>query len=164
MTALGTLTLVHVALSLAGIVAGFAVLWGLLTGRRLDRWTGVFLATTVLTSATGFLFPFERFLPSHAFGILSLILLGVAVAARYRYQLAGGWRPAYVVTALMAFYLNFFVLVVQSFLKVPALKTLAPTQSEAPFLAAQLITLVLFVAWGALALVRFHPRQSLATA
>ncbi|QDU30805.1 hypothetical protein ETAA8_59540 [Anatilimnocola aggregata] len=155
MNALLAFTLVHVVISLVAIAAGFVVIWGLLTNRPLPRWTAFFLTTTVLTSASGFGFPFEKFLPSHAFGILSLILLAVAIYALYAQQLAGSWRVAYVGTAIFAQYLNFFVLIVQAFLKVPVLKLLAPTQSELPFAAAQLIALVGFIAIGVLALRNF---------
>jgi hypothetical protein len=144
--ALTTLTIVHVLISLVGIGSGAVVAYGLLTGKRLDRWTAVFLTTTIATSATGFLFPVDRFLPSHAIGILSLVVLGVAVFARYSKHLEGRWNPAYIVTALTAQYLNVFVLVVQSFLKVPALKALAPTQTEPPFAIVQGIVLLGFIA------------------
>lgn len=156
--ALLTLTLVHVALSLVGIATGFVEIAGLLSGTRRERWTKVFLASTIATSATGLLFPFERFLPSHAFGLISLLLLGVALAARYRHHLDGRWGAIYAVTAIVAQYLNVFVLVVQSFLKVPVLKALAPTQTEPTFVIAQLVTLVAFSILGALA-----TRQALAS-
>jgi hypothetical protein len=148
-----TFTVVHTALSLIGIVSGFVVMYGLLGGRRLDRWTALFLLTTVLTSVTGFLFPFDHLLPSHKVGIISLLVLAVAILARYALHLAGGWRRTYVLTAVMALYLNVFVLVVQSFLKVPVLHAMAPTQQEPPFLVAQLIVLALFI-WLAIAAVR----------
>jgi hypothetical protein len=148
-----TFTVVHTALSLIGIVSGFVVMYGLLGGRRLDRWTALFLLTTVLTSVTGFLFPFDHLLPSHKVGIISLVVLAVAIPARYFFHLAGGWRRTYVLTAVLALYLNVFVLVVQLFLKVPALHALAPTQQEPPFLIAQLIVLALFI-WLAIAAVR----------
>ncbi len=154
---LATLSFVHVLISLVAIGAGFVEVYGLLTHKRFDRWTTTFLATTIATSATGFLFPVDRLLPSHVFGILSLIILGVAVVARHQYHLAGGWNTAYIVSAVMAFYLNFFVLIVQSFLKVPALKALAPSQTELPFAAAQLAALILFVGFGVVAVVRSRP-------
>jgi hypothetical protein len=111
----------------------------------------------VLTSATGFLFPFHGFKPSYVVGVLSLIVLALAIYARNSKRLAGGWRATYVVTAVIALYFNFFVLVVQSFEKVPALHALAPTQTEPPFKIAQLTVLVLFVVLGILATVKFHP-------
>src|SRR5271165_2864638 len=149
-------TLVHVLLSLAGIGSGFIVVYGLLTGKRLDRWTAIFLATTVLTSLTGFLFPVEHLLPSHIVGIISLVVLAVAILARYALHLTNPWRWIYVVCAVLALYLNSFVAVVQSFLKVPALKALAPTQKEPPFLVAQLALMVLFIGIGIFAVKRFH--------
>jgi hypothetical protein len=123
-------TLVHVLLSLVGIVSGFVVVFGLLTARRLDGWTALFLASTVATSLTGFGLPFHRLMPSHIIGIISLVVLGVAIIARYARHLAGAWRWIYVVCAVIALYLNFFILIVQAFMKVPALKAMAPTQSE----------------------------------
>ncbi len=134
---MATFTLVHVVLSLIGILSGFVVVFGLLSVKRLDGWTALFLVSTVATSVTGFLFPFHRFLPSHAVGILSLIVLGGAILARYALHLAGAWRRIYVVCAVIALYLNVFVLIVQLFEKIPALKAMAPTQSEPPFLVAQ---------------------------
>lgn len=153
---ISTFTLVHVALSLAGIGSGFIVVYGLLTGKQLDGWTAVFLATTVLTSATGFLFPVEHLLPSHIVGIISLLVLAVAIIARYGIHLAGAWRSIYVVSAVLALYLNSFVAVVQSFLKVPALKALAPTQKEPPFLVAQLVVMAIFVVLGIFAVKKFR--------
>lgn len=154
---LTTLTAVHVVISLVGIGAGFVVAYGLLANRRFEKWTAVFLATTIATSVSGFLFPADRFLPSHVFGVLSLALLGIAVTARYGYDLTGNWRVAYVTTAVGAFYLNFFVLIAQSFMKVAALKASAPTQSELPFVLSQLIALVSFAALGIVAGRRFRP-------
>jgi hypothetical protein len=141
-------TLFHVALSLVGIASGFVVLIGLLRSRPLNGWTLLFLTTTAATSVTGFFFPVQRFMPSHAVGILSLIALTFAYLARYRHKLAGRWRTTYVITSVIALYFNVFVLVVQSFEKVPALHELAPTQSEPPFAISQLIVLLLFVLLG----------------
>jgi hypothetical protein len=140
-----TFTFVHVVLSLIGIFAGFVVALGLMAGKRLDGWTALFLVATVLTSVTGFLFPFHKFLPSHGVGIVSMVTLAVAILARYVMHLAGGWRRGYVVTAMISLYLNVFVLVAQLFQKVPALKTMAPTQSEPPFLVAQVVVMAVFV-------------------
>ncbi|MBZ5601982.1 MAG: hypothetical protein LAO79_06725 [Acidobacteriia bacterium] len=151
------LTFIHVVISLIGIGSGLVVLAGMLNAQRLDSWTATFLSTTVLTSLTGFLLPAPHFLPSHAIGILSIVVLAVAIAARYSFHLAGGWRTAYVVTASIALYFNVFVLIVQSFLKVPSLHALAPTQSEPPFAIAQGTVLILFVALTILAVKRFHP-------
>src|SRR5882724_5758412 len=119
---LSAFTLFHVLLSLVGILSGFVVLAGFLTAKRSDGWTALFLTTTVLTSVTGFLFPFHQFLPSHGVGIVSLLALAAAIFARYVRHLLGAWRRTYVITAMVALYLNVFVLIVQLFLKVPALK------------------------------------------
>jgi hypothetical protein len=154
------LTFVHVVLSLIGILSGFVVVFGMLTDERLDGWTALFLTTTVLTSVTGFLFPFHGFLPSHALGIISLVVLPVAIYARYSRQLAGGWRRTYVITSLIAQYLNVFVLVAQLFMKVPALHALAPTQTEQPFKLTQLIVLVVFVVLTIAAAKKFRGERS----
>ena len=160
MTYLQLVTDIHVAISLVAIGAGFLVFYGFLVSNRLDRWTSFFLWTTVLTSATGFLFPVDHFMPSHAIAILSLVVLGVAIYARYSRRLAGIWCAVFVVTALVAQYLNVFVLIIQSFMKVPALKALAPTQSEPPFAIAQGVVLVLFLIFGTLATIRFKDRSN----
>jgi len=149
-------TLIHVALSLIGNVSGFVVLFGMFTAKRFDRWTALFLITTALTSLTGFGFPFHGLLPAHKLGILSLVVLAIAALARYFFHLSRHWRWVYVVTAQLALYFNVFVLVVQAFEKVPALKALAPTQSEAPFLIAQLAVLAAFAALTIAAVRRFH--------
>jgi hypothetical protein len=146
----------HVVISLIGLGSGFVVLYGLLTAKRFDTWTAVFLASTVQTSLSGFTLPADQFLPSHAVGILSMIVLTIAIFARYARHLSGAWRWIYVVTALAALYLNTFVFVVQSFLKVPALKALAPTQTEPPFALIQLAVLVLFLALGTFSVIRFR--------
>jgi hypothetical protein len=151
-----TFTLVHVVLSLVGIGSGLVVLYGMLRGERMDSGTALFLATTVATSVTGFFFPFHEFLPSHGVGIVSLIVLAVAIVGRYVRHLAGGWRSAYVINAAIALYLNVFVLIVQLFRKVPALKALAPTQSEPPFLVTQIIVMAVFVVLGIFAVKRFR--------
>jgi hypothetical protein len=153
---LATFTFLHVLISLVGIASGLAVMYGLLNGRPLDRLTAIFLVFTVLTSVTGFGFPFTQLLPSHKVGIISLVLLAFAIPARYVFHLAGPWRLTYVVTAAMSLYLNCFVLVVQLFMKVPALNALAPTQKEPPFLIAQLIVLALFIGLTILAAKRFR--------
>lgn len=154
---ISTFTTVHVVLSLVGIAAGLVWLLGLVRSQHLGRWTALFLATTVLTSVTGFMFPFEKVLPSHVFGVVSLALLAVTLPALYAFQLSGRWRWLYVVTGMIALYLNCVVAIVQAFLKIAPLRALAPTQTEAPFLAAQALLLVAFVALGFRALKRFHP-------
>jgi hypothetical protein len=148
-------TLLHVALSLAGIVLGCVVMFGLLTRRSFKTSTSVFLVTTIATNVTGFGFPFVKFLPSHGVAILSLVLLTFTVLALYRFRLAGAWRVIYVVTATLALYFNVFVLVIQSFEKIDALKALAPTQSEPPFAITQLAVLALFLLMAILAVIRF---------
>lgn len=154
---LSTFTLLHVIISLAGIGSGFIVLFGLLNSKRLDGWTAIFLTTTVLTSVTGFMFPFEGFKPSYVLATLSLIVLVIAIWARYGAHLAGAWRGTYVITAAIALYLNCFVGVVQSFMKIPALHAMAPTQTEAPFAIAQLLVLAVFVWLTWRAAKRFQP-------
>ena len=148
---------VHVVLSLIGIVAGLVVLVAMLSRKRLGALTALFLVSTVLTSITGFVLPHEHLLPSDIVGIISLVALAVAIAALYVYRLAGSWRWIYVGTSVLALYLNVFVGVVQAFEKLPFLAQLAPTQSEPPFLVAQLAVLAIFAALGILAVMRFRP-------
>jgi len=150
-------TLLHVVISLIGIASGIIVLFAMLGGRDIPALTALFLATTVLTSATGFLFPFTILLPSHIVGIISLVLLAAALAGLYVFRLDGAWRWIYVVGAVASLYLNVFVGVVQSFQKLSFLQPLAPTQSEPPFLIAQTAVLLIFVILGFLAVRRFHP-------
>jgi hypothetical protein len=151
-----TYTLLHVVISLIGIGSGLAVIYGFLMGRRFERLTALFLVTTALTSVTGFGFPFEHLLPSHKVGIISLIVLAIAIPARYVFHLNHAWRWIYVVTASTALYLNVFVLVVQLFRKVPTLMALAPTQTEAPFLVVQAIVLAIYIALTVLGVKTFH--------
>lgn len=155
-----TLTFVHVAISLLGIISGLVVVFGLLGSKRLDGWTALFLVTTVATSVTGFFFPFHGFTPGGVIGIVSLVVLAVAILARYRRRLAGGWRRTYVISAVVALYLNIFVLIVQLFEKVPTLKALAPTQSEPPFAMTQVVVMALFVVLGVATAKRFHSDQT----
>jgi len=155
-----TFTLVHVLISFVGIGSGLIVLFGLLNAKRLDGWTALFLATTAATSLTGFGFPFEQLLPSHKVGIISLVVLAIAILARYAFHLAGSWRWIYVVSALIALYLNVFVAIVQAFQKVSALKELAPTQSEPPFLVTHVIVLVLFIVLAVMAVKRFRAEST----
>ena len=154
---LETFTLVHVLISLVGIGAGFGVLFGLLHSVPSGGWTMLFQASTVLTSVTGFMFPFASFLPSHAVGAISVVLLAIALYALYGRHLAGAWRPVYVITALLALYLNVFVLVVQLFLRIPGMHTLEPNGSEPPFAITQGIVLLFFVVLIATAVRRFRP-------
>jgi hypothetical protein len=152
---LNLFTLFHVVVSLAGIFSGCIVLAGFINDRALGCSNVFFLATTVTTSVTGFLFPVHHFMPSHGVGIVSLVVLSVALAALYRHHLAGAWRKTYVITAVLALYLNVFVLVAQLFQKVPALHVLAPQGSEPPFLMTQLAVLLFFLALGVCAVIRF---------
>jgi hypothetical protein len=138
-------TLFHVGIRFIGIGSGFVVIYGLLTARRFDGWTAGFLATTVLTSVTGLLFPATHFTPGHAVGVLSLLVLGPALWARYRERMAGRWRSVYIICGIVAQYFNFVVLVIQLFTKVPILHELAPTQTELPFVRTQLVVLTAFI-------------------
>jgi len=151
-----TLTKIHVLISLIGILTGVVVLIGLISGRRLNGWTAWFLTSTVGTSVTGFFFPFHGVTPGIILGIISLLLLAVAIFARYFRRFVGPWRGIYVVTAMIALYLNVFVLIAQLFQKVPALKALAPTQTDPPFLVAQLSTLLIFILLTIAAALRFR--------
>jgi hypothetical protein len=157
-----TFVLVHVVISLIGIVAGIIVMFGMLGSKRQDGLTAIFLLFTILTSSTGFVIPpllSEKLLPSHMIGILSLVLLAIACIALYVMKLAGPWRWIYVVTALVSLYLNVFVLVIQSFLKVPFLHALAPSvpPAEPPFAVVQGIVLLFFVVMIIGAWRRFRP-------
>jgi hypothetical protein len=152
----------HVAISLIAIVSGLIVLYGLLNSNAMPRMTALFLATTILTSATGYFFHRDHLLPSHIVGAISLVLLAFAVVALYAYRLRGAWRAVYLATAIASLWLNVFVLVAQGFAKVPALNALAPHGNEPPFAIAQGIVLIVFVVLGFLALRRFHPAPRIA--
>jgi len=156
---LSTFTMVHVIISLIAIASGIIVMFGLLGSRRMPGLTAIFLLFTILTSATGFLFPFEKLLPSHMIGILSLVLLAIACIALYGTKLSGAWRSVYVVTAMISLYLNVFVLIIQAFVKVGPLHALAPSvpPSEPPFAILQGIVLVFFVIMIIGAVRRFRP-------
>jgi len=156
---LSTFTMLHVIISLIGVVSGLVVLSGLLGSKVMPGWTALFLVTTILTNATGFLFPFDKLLPSHIIAIISLVLLAIACIALYGMKLAGAWRWIYTLTALIALYLNVFVLVIQSFLKIGPLHALAPSvpPSEPPFAVVQGIILVFFVIAIIGAVRRFRP-------
>ena len=154
---MSTFTFLHVLISLVGIGTGLVVAYGLLASQRLETWTACFLVTTVATSVTGFLFPFHGFTPAIGVGILSMIVLIAAILALYVFRLAGAWRWVYVGGAVIALYFNVFVLIVQAFQKIAPLKALAPTQTEPPFLIAQVAALLFFIAVGIGAVRRFHP-------
>lgn len=145
-------TILHVAISLVGIVAGFVWMAGWLQQKETKLTTNIFLAMTILTSVSGFGFPATKITPAHVLGVISLVLLGTTLFAKYSKSLAGRWLPTYLLTATAAQYLNVFVLIVQSFQKVAPLHSLAPTQTELPFVAAQIIALVGFIVYGGLVL------------
>lgn len=141
-------TLLHVLISLVGIATGLFVAYGLLIGQVYRSWTAWFLVTTVLTSVTGFFFHSKSFGPPHIVGVISLLVLAIAIYALYSAHLAGGWRRIYVITGLLALYLNVFVLVTQIFQKIAPFRALAPNGNEPPFLIAQVVVLIAFVAIG----------------
>jgi hypothetical protein len=146
-------TQIHVAISLIGILAGLVAGLGLLANKRLPAVTALFLLTTVLTSVTGFFFPWKGFTPGIIIGIISLVVLLIAILALYGSHLAGSCRRIYVITAMLPLYLNFFVLIVQSFEKVPALHAMPP----AAFKITQLITFIVFATWTFAADKKFRP-------
>ena len=150
-------TLFHVVLSLAGILTGCVVVFGMFASKCPTGWTAIFLAATVLTSLTGFLFPFDHLLPSHLVGIVSMIVLCAAVLALYVFRLAGSWRWIYLAGAVSAFYLNVFVLVAQAFAKLSFLHQMAPTQTEPPFAIAQGVVFAIFVTLFINVFHSFHP-------
>ena len=150
-------TIVHTLISLVAIFTGFVVLFGLLSDKRFDGWTKLFLITAVATTVTGFFFPFHGFTPAIGLGLISLPILALTIYARYPKNLAGAWRWIYVIGAVISLYFNVFVGVVQSFEKIPALTAMAPTQSESPFKLTQLVALALFVLLTLVAVIRFRP-------
>jgi hypothetical protein len=152
----------HVVLSLIGIATGLVVLYGLVTGKLLGGWTALFLVTTILTGVTGFPLPPFGLDPARIVGIILLVLLAVAIIALYAFRLAGAWRWVYAIAAVAALYLNCFVGVVQAFQKLAFLRALAPTQSEPPFVIAQVAVLAALVVLGVLAVLRFHPQPAAA--
>jgi hypothetical protein len=147
----------HVIISLIAIVVGFIAAFGMLQSRPMPGWTAVFLVTTVLTSVTGFLFPFSGMTPGIIVGIISMVFLAVALFALYGQHLNAAWRWIYVVSAMVALWFNVFVLIVQSFQKISFLKALAPTQSEPPFQITQGAGLLLVVVLTIMAVRKFHP-------
>src|SRR5205823_8342944 len=150
-------TIIHTLISLVAIFTGFVVLFGMLAGNRLDGWTKWFLITAVATTVTGFFFPSHGFTPAIGLGLISLPILAFTIYARYSRQLTGHWRWIYLVGAVLALYFNVFVAIVQAFQKVPALKAIAPTQTEPPFAITQLAALLLFFVFVILAAIRFRP-------
>jgi hypothetical protein len=150
-------TIIHVLISLIAIFTGLIVLFGMIGGKRLNGWTKWFLITAVLTTVTGFFFPFHGFTPAIGLGIISLPFLALTIFARCSKQLASAWRWIYAIGAVICLYFNLFVLVVQLFEKIPALHALAPTQSEFPFKLTQLTVLIVSVFLAIVAAIRFHP-------
>jgi hypothetical protein len=157
-----TFTIVHVGIALVAIASGLVVLFGMLGAHRLPAWTALFLVTTILTSVTGFMFPIHGFTPALGTGAVSMLVLAVALITLYAKHLVGSWRWIYVVAAVSALYFNVLVLIVQSFQKVPTLNSLAPTQSEPPFLVAQGVALMAFLFLGIAAVFRFRPAPAIA--
>jgi len=153
----GAFTLLHVVISLLAIGSGLIILGGMFSSRVLPAMTALFFLTTALTSVTGFLFSIHGFTPALGVGILACLILAFALFALYKKHLTGAWRWIYVITAIASLYLNVFVLVVQSFVKVSSLNALAPTQSEAPFAITQAVTLLMFILLALVATIRFHP-------
>jgi hypothetical protein len=153
----GAFTLLHVVITLVAIGSGLIVVGGMFASHKLPGTTALFLFTTALTSVTGFLFPIRGFTPALGVGILACVILAVALFALYKEHLVGAWRWIYVITALVSLYLNVFVLVAQSFMKVSALNALAPTQSEPPFAITQAVVLVIFILIALIAVVKFRP-------
>src|SRR5436190_10275289 len=153
-------TIIHTLVSLISIFTCLIVVFGMIGGNRLDGWTKWFLITAVLTTATGFFFPFHGFTPAIGLGIISLPFLALTVFARCSKQLAGAWRWIYVIGAVICLYFNLFVLVVQSFEKIPALHAMAPTQTEPQFKLAKIIVIVVYALLGIVAVVRFRPESA----
>jgi len=158
----GAFTILHVIITLVAIGSGLIVIGGMFASNRLPVTTALFLFTTALTSVTGFLFPIHGFTPALGVGILACLILVVALFALYKENLVGAWRWIYVITAVASLYLNVFVLVVQSFVKVSALTALAPTQAEPPFTITQATVLAVFVLITLIAAIKFRPPQGAA--
>jgi hypothetical protein len=150
-------TLLHVIISLIAIGSGLIAVGGMFASQRLPSTTALFLLTTILTSVTGFLFPIHGFTPALGVGIVSCAILIITLFGYYRKNLTGSWRWIYVITAIAVLYLNVFVVVVQSFIKVAALNALAPTQSEPPFVITQVAVMAIFILIGIIAAVKFRP-------
>ena len=153
-------TIVHTLISLVAIFTGIVVLFGMLGGHRLDRWTKWFLTTAVLTTVTGFFFPFHGFTPAIGLGIISLPFLAITIFARCSKHLVGAWRWIYAIGAMICLYFNLFVLVVQLFEKVSALHAMAPTQTESPFKLTQLTVLIVSIVLAIVAAIRFRPEPA----
>ena len=157
---IGAFTLLHVVITLVAIGSGLIVVGGMFASNRLPLTTALFLLTTALTSLTGFLFPIHGLTPALSVGILACVILAVALFALYKEHLVGAWRWIFAITAVASLYLNVFVLVVQSFVKVAALNALAPTQTEPPFALTQAVVLAIFILIAIIAAVKFRPGTS----
>lgn len=158
---IGAFTLVHVVITLVAIGSGLIAVGGMFASRTLPGTTALFLFTTALTSVTGFMFPIRGFTPALGVGVVACVILAIALFALYRKHLVGAWRWIYVITAVVSLYLNVFVLVAQSFMKVSALNALAPTQSEPPFAITQAVVLAIFIVIALIASVNFRPATDL---
>jgi hypothetical protein len=154
---LSTFTWFHTLLSLVALASGIIVMIELLGSRISWPWTLLYLVTAVATSVTGFGFPFTTFLPSHWVGVISLVVLAVAIVALWPFRLAGAWRWIYAVGVMLGLYFLVFVTIAQAFKKIPALEALAPTQSEPPFAIAEAVGLVIFAVLTVAAAIKFHP-------
>jgi hypothetical protein len=158
--AAGAFTILHVIITLIAIGSGLIVVGGMFASNRLLVTTAIFLFTTALTSLTGFLFPIHGFTPALGVGIVACVILAVALFALYKEKLIGAWRWIYVITAVVSLYLNVFVLIVQSFMKISALNALAPTQAEPPFAVTQAAVLAIFILITLIAVTNFRPPQA----
>src|SRR6476620_5231016 len=156
----GAFTILHVIITLVAIGSGLIVVGGMFASDRLPVTTALFLFTTALTSVTGFLFPIHGFTPALGVGILACVVLALALFALYKEHLVGGWRWIYVITVVASLYLNVFILVVQTFVKVSALNALAPTQTEPPFAITQAVVLAIFILIALIAVTTFHPPKA----
>ena len=156
----GAFTILHVVITLVAIGSGLIVVGGMFASDRLPVTTALFLFTTALTSVTGFLFPIHGFTPALGVGIVACVVLAIALFALYKEHLSGAWRWIYVIAAVVSLYLNVFVLVVQSFVKVAALNALAPTQTEPPFAITQAVVLAIFILITLIAVIKFRPLKA----
>jgi hypothetical protein len=157
---IGAFTILHIIITVVAIGSGLIVVGGMLASHRLPVTTALFLFTTALTSLTGFLFPIHGFTPALGVGIVATAIVLIALFALYKEHLVGAWRWIYVITAVASLYLNVFVLVVQSFVKVSALTVLAPTQTEPPFAVTQATILAIFVLITLIAVIKFRPPKA----
>jgi hypothetical protein len=156
---IGAFTLLHVVITLVAIGSGLIVVGGMFASHKLPFTTALFLLTTALTSVTGFLFPIHGLTPALRVGLLACVVLAVALFALYKEHLVGAWRWIFALAAVASLYLNVFVLVVQSFVKVSALNALAPTQTEPPFAITQIAVLAIFILIAIVTVIKFRPSK-----